>query len=151
MATSALAGMAPAFAAPARRKPNFIVILCDDLGYGDIEPTGGKTIPTPNINPHDALFLFDDEEVSSVRTQRWKCIQYADYHGHVISTDKKYPQLYDVAADPSECYSVHQRYPEVLAQMRQKLSDARMIFGPRKKGMPAFGAPVGLAAMPRED
>lgn len=38
-----------AFAAP-RRKPNFIVILCDDLGFGDVGPTGGKTIRTPNID-----------------------------------------------------------------------------------------------------
>ena len=50
MGSTALAGLVPAFAAPARRKPNFIVILCDDLGYGDIEPTGGKAIPTPNLN-----------------------------------------------------------------------------------------------------
>jgi len=33
-----------------RRKPNFIIILCDDLGWGDIEPNGGKNVPTPNIN-----------------------------------------------------------------------------------------------------
>jgi arylsulfatase A-like enzyme len=31
-----------------RRQPNFIVILCDDLGYGDIEPHGGS-IRTPAI------------------------------------------------------------------------------------------------------
>src|SRR3981189_743701 len=31
------------------RQPNFIVILCDDLGYGDIQPFGGS-IPTPAIN-----------------------------------------------------------------------------------------------------
>lgn len=47
--TTALAG-SPRVDAALRRKPNFIVILCDDLGYGDIEPTGGKHIPTPNIN-----------------------------------------------------------------------------------------------------
>lgn len=32
-----------------RRKPNFIIVLCDDLGWGDIEPDGGTTISTPNI------------------------------------------------------------------------------------------------------
>ena len=36
--------------AASRRKPNFIVILCDDLGWGDIEPEGGKAIRTPNLN-----------------------------------------------------------------------------------------------------
>lgn len=35
--------------AESRRKPNFIIVLCDDLGWGDIEPDGGTTIPTPNI------------------------------------------------------------------------------------------------------
>lgn len=33
----------------ASRPPNFILILCDDLGYGDIEPYGGS-IPTPALN-----------------------------------------------------------------------------------------------------
>ena len=39
-----------AAAQPGARKPNIIVILCDDLGYGDIEPFGGTLIKTPNIN-----------------------------------------------------------------------------------------------------
>ena len=45
-AVAALPGLARA--APARRAPNFIVILCDDLGYGDIAPYGGA-IPTPAL------------------------------------------------------------------------------------------------------
>lgn len=35
--------------AGAGRPPNFIVVLCDDLGYGDVEPYGGR-IPTPAIS-----------------------------------------------------------------------------------------------------
>ena len=39
----------PALAAPTGRPPNFIVILCDDLGYGDVSLDGRGPIPTPNL------------------------------------------------------------------------------------------------------
>jgi arylsulfatase A len=34
----------------ARRPPNFIVVLCDDLGYGDIAAFGSKRVRTPHID-----------------------------------------------------------------------------------------------------
>lgn len=39
-----------ALAKPARRAPNIVVVLCDDLGYGDIGAFGGTTIKTPHID-----------------------------------------------------------------------------------------------------
>lgn len=43
---------APGIAAHAagKRPPNFIVILCDDLGYGDIGAYGATLLRTPNID-----------------------------------------------------------------------------------------------------
>lgn len=32
------------------KRPNFIVMIADDLGYGDVGLFGNKTIPTPNID-----------------------------------------------------------------------------------------------------
>jgi arylsulfatase A-like enzyme len=32
------------------KKPNFIIIYCDNLGYGDIEPFGSTVHRTPNLN-----------------------------------------------------------------------------------------------------
>jgi len=37
-------------AGAAERAPNFVVIFCDDLGYGDLGCYGHPTIQTPNLN-----------------------------------------------------------------------------------------------------
>ncbi|MCK5104691.1 MAG: sulfatase-like hydrolase/transferase, partial [Cyclobacteriaceae bacterium] len=35
---------------PKDNKPNFIIIYCDDLGYGDIGPYGNNVHKTPNLD-----------------------------------------------------------------------------------------------------
>jgi arylsulfatase A-like enzyme len=35
---------------PPREKPNFVLIVCDNLGYGDIEPFGSKLHRTPRLS-----------------------------------------------------------------------------------------------------
>ncbi len=53
--TSALGGAAAALLAPSawaatRRPPNFIVIQCDDMGYGDWGAAAKGAIRTPNLD-----------------------------------------------------------------------------------------------------
>lgn len=54
LAGAALAGLAlhPGVASPreTRNKPNFIVIFCDDLGYGDVGCFGSTKHHTPNLD-----------------------------------------------------------------------------------------------------
>ena len=40
---------APAMAAPADR-PNIVIILADDIGYGDLSCYGAKRVKTPNLD-----------------------------------------------------------------------------------------------------
>ena len=47
---AALAAMPKAFGQAAKRKPNVIVVLADDLGYGDLGVFGSKMIKTPNLD-----------------------------------------------------------------------------------------------------
>ena len=46
----ALEGDAPVVEADELERPNFIVISCDNLGYGDIEPFGSTLHRTPHLN-----------------------------------------------------------------------------------------------------
>jgi arylsulfatase A-like enzyme len=55
LSAGAAAAIAPALADDHRRgasarAPNFIIILCDDLGYGDLGGFGGTLFKTPNID-----------------------------------------------------------------------------------------------------
>ncbi len=40
----------PTAAAQSERLPNFVIIFCDDMGYGDIGPFGADGYPTPHLD-----------------------------------------------------------------------------------------------------
>jgi uncharacterized sulfatase len=121
---------------------DFLPTLCGLAGASlpQVELDGRDLAPvlrgSATRTTHDELLLFNNEDLVGIRTQRWKYVAFDYYRGHLISTDAKYPQLYDIAADPSESYSVADRYPEVLADMRARFAAARARFAGFKKGVP---------------
>ena len=46
----AVAGRLAAEPAPARRKPNILLIIADDATYSDLPLYGGQNVKTPNID-----------------------------------------------------------------------------------------------------
>ena len=46
----AAVALTPAIVSAAAGSPNFVIVFCDDLGYGDIGPFGSKNHRTPNID-----------------------------------------------------------------------------------------------------
>lgn len=49
-ATAALVLTFLSFSYSQTSRPNIVIIVADDMGYGDIGPYGGKDIPTPNLD-----------------------------------------------------------------------------------------------------
>jgi arylsulfatase A len=90
-------------------------------------------------SPHDEILLFDNEDVVGLRTQRWKYVTHAYYRSFRVNMERAgYRELYDVARDATESYSVAERYPDVTADMQARLQRARDRFAPFRLGVPPY-------------
>ena len=91
-------------------------------------------------SPHDALLLFDNEGIAAIRTQRWKYVAQAYYRGNRFPIETfGLGELFDVGADKTESYNLAANYPEVVSEMKQRLTTARATFAPyRHKDIPAY-------------
>jgi len=84
-------------------------------------------------SPHDQLILFDNETPVAIRTQPWKFVAASYYRGLRMPYEMMgYSELYDVAADPSESYSVAAAHPDVAADLKARLAKARADFAALK-------------------
>ena len=84
-------------------------------------------------SPHDQLILFDNETPVAVRTQAWKYVGNSYYRGLRMPYDLLgYNELYDVRADPSESYSVAAAHPDIAADLKARLANARADFAALK-------------------
>jgi arylsulfatase A len=49
-AVAASGALSTAIATTSGRRPNFVIVLCDDLGYGDLTSFGGRIFKTANLD-----------------------------------------------------------------------------------------------------
>ncbi|MGB9604550.1 MAG: arylsulfatase [Bryobacteraceae bacterium] len=85
---------APALAAPAT-KPNIVLILADDLGYGDLGCYGQKRIATPNLDRLAAEGIrFTQAYAGSTVCAPSRCVLMTGLHtGHAWVRGNRYPDL----------------------------------------------------------
>lgn len=81
-------------------------------------------------SPHDDLLLFDDTQVTGIRTKRWKLVKYSYYRGYKLDLGKymisrQGALLFDLDQDPAELYSVASRHPEIFAALMKRMTDAQ--------------------------
>jgi arylsulfatase A-like enzyme len=89
-------------------------------------------------SPHDAILLFNNEDVVAIRTPEWKYATQVYYRGFSRNLEKEdWLDLFDMTGgDVSESYSVAANHPDVVRDMQSRLKQARETFAPFRRGMP---------------
>lgn len=126
--------------------PNIVLILMDDMGYGDIGRTGANQYTTPNldrlanqgmqftryycpqaVSSASRAGLREGKGTSWEGGQRVPCIM--RWPGLTGTETMKEPELYDLRRDPGEWYNVAQYYPEKVKELQLLTEEARKDIG----------------------
>ncbi|WP_286178437.1 sulfatase-like hydrolase/transferase [Rhodopirellula sp. JC639] len=126
-------------------RPNIVVFLTDDQGYGDLGCYGSDSLETPNI---DRLcrqgMKFTDFYVhqrcsptrlafvvprSVIRHGQWKLLVRELKPGGKSGREEKRPSapagsLFNLAVDPGETRDVSADHPEIVADLRRRMDKA---------------------------
>lgn len=88
-------------------------------------------------SPHDVLYLFNDEDIAAVRTQRWKYLsrvfyktRYIAFEGIQEAMGFDYQLLFDMTQPQAERYSMASNEPQTLQIMQDHLQEGRRVFEP---------------------
>jgi len=91
-------------------------------------------------SPHDYLLFFNNEEIVGVRDARWKLLTRNYYRKDYAALDKFYGDgywlLWDMSDPTPERYSMANREPEALQQLRTVLNQAQKDFDPMRTRAP---------------
>lgn len=104
-------------------------------------------LATGEGSPHEEIFVFDNNHVAGVRTERWKLVARSYYRTFDIPLDRL-PLLFDMGVDPGETYSVASLHPDVLMDMQARLARARAKYEPMADLFPPHVAPASAKDHP---
>jgi arylsulfatase A len=117
-----------------------IDIMPTVLAMAGLPPPAGVAIDGRDLNavftrgapsPHEELILFNNERVAAIRTQRWKLVERVQYRSYDLPLDKLGAwMLFDTERDVGENYSVSNREPAMLADMKARFKRAQATFEP---------------------
>jgi arylsulfatase A-like enzyme len=98
----------------------------------------------------EEIFLFMDEDLVGLRTDRWKFLRNKAYGAHTPSADRyDYNELYDLKADVSESYNVASKYPDVVADLKARFLKAKQLFDPMRTRPEVMEKPIRFLGDPR--
>jgi uncharacterized sulfatase len=98
----------------------------------------------------EEIFLFMDEDLVGMRTDRWKFLKNKAYGAHTPSADRyDYYELYDLKADISESYNVASKYPDVAAGLKARFLKAKQMFDPMRTRPEVMEPPIHFLGDPR--
>ncbi len=98
-----------------------------------------------NKSPHQYLYYFNNEDVIGVRSQRWKFLTHAYYRRSLGAFEKfdqldgfhsSYDLLFEAGPADGEEYSLADRHPKVVDELRSELQAARARFDPLRTRSP---------------
>jgi uncharacterized sulfatase len=88
-----------------------------------------------SISPHEALYLFNNEDIAAVRAPRWKYLVLGHWRSYYVAFEDfgpavgfDYPLLFDMREAWPERFSRAADHPEVLREMKRLLESGRAQF-----------------------